>query len=638
MEKRIENMEHSFDNSSKQKTLEYKQIIFADINSNFNQIKKIINQNKSIIIISFDYKTHKKLNDEKIDHEISDKFINDTECQKIQDYVYKFTYWFNENEFSDLLTYREINIGRLYQDELLNFFVRFLKKFKEIKNIINQNKDVEFFADNELFKIINFFTESCKNIGSSSEKIHAFTHEEIKIGLKIGKNQKDIFLDEKKYLKIKNLADKFISNFFRPNVAKGVKTNVLFVEFNTHRFKDLFLKSNKFNSQIFFYGRKRPPFWNFSTLKTIINSRCKIITENFVYDKIVEDNFLDANEYMKKQIFELWKKQTVLEKFFTFEEKTIFELVRTVLVELVENRLSNTLKEIELAHRMFEKVKLDYSVVINEAGFYEQIISALSKEFNVNCIHMQEGYHWDSKEVNQNLTSQGVYLHDAEKLLVWGGIDEKLAIENASISSEKIEIIGAPRYDSFFGLNPKKGEYILLASSADPQPEEVEGLRIHKIEKYLSDILEICKTVSELEEKLVVKLHPSPTQLTNLDEFTLAINSEIKVLSSGEITELLPNAKVLICIGISSSMIEALILNKPVIFIPGIDYNWKNPSLLNMNGCLTSNIKNIGNDLLKVLNNDYLSSETKNASDNYLSKLIDFQGISSEKFYEYLKK
>ena len=31
----------------------------------------------------------------------------------------------------------------------------------------------------------------------------------------------------------------------------------------------------------------------------------------------------------------------------------------------------------------------------------------------------------------------------------------------------------------------------------DPQPEEIEGLRIHKIENYLSDILKICKVASE---------------------------------------------------------------------------------------------------------------------------------------------
>ena len=468
--------------------------------------------------------------------------------------------------------------------------------------------------------------------------MHAFTHDEIKIGLKIGKSQKNIFLDEKRYLKLRNFMDRVINNFFTPKISNDKKTNIMFVEYNTDRFKDLFLTSKENNSNIFFYGRKRPPFWNFSTLKTIINSKCRIITENFIYDKMVEEKYLEADRHMKNQISKLWKKQDMFDRFFSFEEKTIFELIKPVLIELIENRLSSTLKEIELAYRMFEKVNIDYSVVINEVGFYEQIISSLSKEFNIKCVHMQEGYHWDSKEVNQNLTSQGVFLHNAEKLLVWGNVDKKLAIENASILPEKIEIIGAPRYDSFFGSKPKRGEYILLASSADPQPEEIEGLRIHKIENYLSDILKICKVVSKLDERLVVKLHPSPTQLTNLEQLTRKINSEIKVLASGDITELLPNAKILICIGISSVMIEALILNKPVIFIPGIDYNWKNPSLLNMNGCLSSNIKNIRNDLLRILNDDYNSSEMKKASEEYLSKLINYQGYSSKKFYELMNQ
>tara|TARA_B110000467_G_scaffold72457_1_gene65763 strand:+ start:531 stop:2426 length:1896 start_codon:yes stop_codon:yes gene_type:complete len=631
-------MEHVDVQYSEQNQSTDKEIIFVDINSNFNQIKKKINQNKNILIISFDYKSHKKLNDEKIKHEISDEFINDVECNNIQDHVYKFTYWFHENEFSDLLMHKGVNIARLYQDELLNFFVRFLKKFKEVENIFSKNQETVFFADNELYKIINFFTKSCTRIEHTNEKLHAFTHEEIKIGLKIGKNQKNIFINEKQYLKFKNIIDQLINNFFKPKKIQQEKSNILFVEYNTDRFKELFLKSREYNSQIFFYGRKRPPFWNFSTLKTIINSKCKIITEKFIYDQTTETNYFKNKEYMENQISELWKKDTILKKFFIFEEKTIFQLIKPVLIELIENRLAHTIKEIELAHRMFEKIKINYSVVINEVGFYEQIISALSKKFNVKCIHMQEGYHWDVKEVNQNLTSQGVYLHDAEKLLVWGNIDRELAIDNAFIPSEKIEIIGAPRYDDLFSLKSKKDDYILLASSADPQPEEVEGLRVQKIEKYLSDILKICQVVSELEEKLVVKLHPSPTQLSNLDELTNKINPEINILSSGDITELLPNAKILICVGISSTMIEAIILGKPVIFIPGIDYNWKNPSVVELNGCLTSNIKNIKDDILKILHNEKTYLEIQNSSNNYLRKLIDFQGDSSKKFYEFLKK
>jgi len=631
-------MEKLLNKSSEKKELGQNEIIFVDVNSNFHEIKKRVTQNDDILVISFDYNSHIKLKDEAIDHKISDEYINDNECKKIQNHVYRFTYWYNEKEFSDLLMFKGVNIGRLYQDELLNFFVRFLKRFKEIKNIFYLNQGVTFLADNELFRIINFFTSSCVNIYNSEEKIHNFTHDEIKIGLKIGKNEKVIFLNEKKYLRFKNYLDKLVTNFFKPKPIKDDKKNILFVEYNTDRFEELFLKSKEYKSQVFFYGRKRPPFWNFSTLKTIINSKCKIITESYISDHIFEANFLKANQIMEKQINELLKKYSIFEEFFIFEEEKIFELIKPTLVELIQNRLTNTLKEIELIHRMFEKIQIDYSIVINEIGFYEQIISALSKKFNVKCIHMQEGFHWDSKEVYQRLISAGVYLHDAEKLLVWGDIDKKLAIENAHVASEKIEIIGAPRYDKLFGTGKIDGDYILLASSADPQPEEVEGLRIPKIENYLFDIIETCKIVSELKEKLVIKLHPSPTQLTNLEKHTNKINSNIQVFSSGEIIDLLPKAKILICIGVSTTMIEAVILKKPVIFIPGIDYNYKNPTIITANGCIKSDIKNLKTDILKMLKNVEYSKGIMQGSENYLSELIHFQGKSSDRFYKFLEK
>ena len=83
-------------------------------------------------------------------------------------------------------------------------------------------------------------------------------------------------------------------------------------------------------------------------------------------------------------------------------------------------------------------MNFDYSVIINESGFSEQIISSLSKKYQIPCIHMQEGFHWDSIGAKENLSSQGVFLEDAEKLAVWGEIDKKLAIEIGKISPEKI--------------------------------------------------------------------------------------------------------------------------------------------------------------------------------------------------------
>jgi len=614
----------------------HSRILLVDSTSNFDKIKNIFDKENDISIISFDYKSHKKLENKNIPHQLSDEYITDSQCKLLQEYVYKFSYWYLEKHFSNFLEYHGINLGRLYLDELLNFFVRFLKKFKEIEIIFSVNDRKEFLAQNELFDIVKFFTNSVSNIQKSIKKAHLFTHEEIRINLKIPGYDKNIFLNKNIYLKLKNSSDFLTSNVFRPQIRNSTKINVLFAEYNTERYKELFLKSKKFNTQIFFYGRRRPPFWNISTLKTIIKSRCKIITNKFIDDKVSKANEDIGIQKMQKQISDLWKNDLALEKFFTFEGFGILKLIKPTLVELIENRLSYTIHEIELVNRMFQKFRFDFTVIVNESGFSEQIISHLSKTHNIKCIHMQEGFHWDSLGANENLTSQGVYLHDADKLAVWGDIDKVLSINNGRISSNKVSIIGAPRYDNLFKTKKKSGSYILLASSADPQPEEVEGLRTKKIEKYLTDILQISKTVIELEEELVIKLHPSTTQLMDIVELAPKISPRIRVVSHGEITSLLPSAKLLISIGLSSAIIEALILKKPVILVPGIDYNWENPSIVNEKGCLISNLDEL-KQLLKIIimNKNYFNQHE--SFQKYLSKLISFNGDASEEFYKLLR-
>ena len=612
-------------------------IILVDSTSNFENIKNFFKKENNLSIISFDYKSHKKLENGNIPHQISDDYITDLQCKTIQDYVYKFTYWYFEKDFSKFLEYREINLGRLFQDELLNFFVRFLKKFKEIEIIFASNQNKEFLAENELFDIIQFFTNSTLNLQKSTKKFHSFPHEEMRVNLKIAGYEKSLFLSRDRYLKLKKLSDFLINNMFNPKITDNTKTKILFAEYNTERYKELFLKSKKFNAEIFFYGKRRPAFWNGSTLKTIRNSKCKIITNHLIYDNVAKHEEKLGIKKMRTQLSELWKKNSSLEKFFTFGDFEVFTLIKPVLVELIENRLSHTIHEIELVNRMFQKIRFDFSVIINELGFSEQIISCLSKTHKVKCIHMQEGFHWDTIAAHANLTSQGAYLHDADTLAVWGDIDRSISIENGGIPSNKVKIIGAPRYDNLFNSETKKQDYILLASSGDPQPEEVNGIRINKIEEYLTDILQISKIVRELDEEVFIKLHPSPTQLMDLVELGKKIDPKITIVSHGEITSLLPSAKLVISIGMSSAIIEALILKKPVIFIPGIDYNWGDPSIINEKGCLISSISELKDDLKGVLNNTKLYAEQQNSSRKYLSKLISHHGNASDEFYKYLK-
>ena len=616
--------------------LQSENILLIDSTFDFDNIHKIIDE-QGISIITFDYKSHKILEKQNINHKLSDDYISDLDCKNIQEYVYKFSYWYSHEKFYDFLKHETINIGRLYLDETLNYFVRFLKKFKEIESIFNLNPKKKFLADNELFDIIKFFTNSVKNNYSSKPNVYSFTHDEIRVDLKLSKFQKSVFVNKTFYLKLKNFIDIFTSSITTPEKISNSSTNILFAEFNTERFSHLFLESKKFNTQIFFYGRRRPAFWNFSTFKTIINSKCKIITQKTLENNELEKNksvmIKDASEKLSK----LWEQNQSLEEFFMFNGYPIFKLIKPVFIRLIEKNIPHIFHEIELVKTMFQNFKFDYSVIINESGFSEQIIAAMSKIFGIKCIHLQEGFHQDSQGVINNLISQGVFLHDSIRLDAWGEVDKELAMKYGGVSSEKINIVGAPRYDTLFNSKNFSEEYIVLASSADPQPEEVEGLRIKKINKYLNDILEISKTISELNEKTIIKLHPSSTQLFDIVELAPKLNSKISVVNHGEISSLLPSAKLLISIGLTSAIIEALILKKPVILIPGIDYNWGSSSLETENGCLISTPEKIKQDLKQILaDKNYFVRNT--SFQKYLSKLIHHNGNASKIFYESLRK
>jgi len=609
-------------------------ILLIDSSFDFNNLKKIINK-KNIRVITFDYKSHTILENQSISHELSEDYLTDKQYQQAQEYVYKFSYWYTNEKFSNFLEHDQINIGRLYIDEMINFFVRFLKKFKEIEAIFKANPNKNFYADNELFQITKFFTNYVKNEFPSKLNSYSFTHDEIRLDLKISKFQKSFFINKTLYLKIKSLIDNITTTIVKPRQYSDSNIGILFAEFNTERFKDLFLESKKFNTQIFFYGRRRPAFWNMSTFKTMIDSKCKIITDKNLEDQNFEKNKSASIKIAYDKLSKLWDKNQDLEEFFTFDSHPIFKLIKPTLISLIEKNIPHIFHEIELVKTMFQSYKFDYSVIINESGFSEQIIAALSKNFGIKCIHLQEGFHPDSKGVIQNLTSQGVFLHDAEMLNVWGEVDKDLAIKFGNIPPEKINIIGAPRYDSLFNSKKSPGKYIVIASSADPQPEEVEGLRIKKITKYLQNILETSKIISELDEEIIIKLHPSPTQLLDIVNLAPKLNSKISVITKGEISSLLPSAKLLISIGLSSVIIEALILKIPVILIPGIDYNWGLSSIENEKGCIISNLEKIKHDTTQILKNKNFFYENKSFQ-NYLTKLIHFEGASSKIFYQSL--
>ena len=93
-----------------------KLVVLFDSILDFDDLDAMIGNNK-LKIISFDYDTHKLLNDKKINHEVSDSYLSQEDLRTIQKTAYSVSEWFNADIASKYISYKKVNVGSLIQDE-----------------------------------------------------------------------------------------------------------------------------------------------------------------------------------------------------------------------------------------------------------------------------------------------------------------------------------------------------------------------------------------------------------------------------------------------------------------------------------------------------------------------------------------
>ena len=147
---------------------EPEKIIFVDNLTSIDEIETFSNQS-NVKIISFDYTSHIKLTEKNIQHEISEIYlIQDT--KKLQKQCFEFLNWHNLDIIKKNISFLNINISKLYNDQLIHVIVKIIKKFSEIKVIINKFPNLKYFASGDLLLIGKLWTESINEI-PNSEKV-----------------------------------------------------------------------------------------------------------------------------------------------------------------------------------------------------------------------------------------------------------------------------------------------------------------------------------------------------------------------------------------------------------------------------------------------------------------------------------
>ena len=615
-----------------------KQVICVDVSIKIETVKEFLIKNPNVKIISFDYESHNILKKERITHEISENFLKGNNFDYIQKQVYEKVKWYNETLAKKYLTYEGINLGKLVHDETHSFLIPIFKKFHEILNIYNTYPDHFFTSSYELYKLISILTKQTNKINSADEIPLKFAHDKVRLNIKIGHKHSIIVIPHSFYQKIKRVLDLFLHVNFNVNKKTTNKQHsTLFVEFDPIKFSDFILESKKAHTEKIFFGRRRPPVFNLKTFSLFKKTNSKIITHFSLKNK---NFFSDTNQKLeiKNNIKSLWSEEVFLNSFFSINKISIWAVIKPYFLELLEDRLDNLLYEIELVKNMFQEYEFNKILLLSEIGFTEQIIGHFARKSSIPIFLLQHGCYYETAQKGLVTDSQGVFPSNSDKFLVWGESTKQNAVTYGEIPEEKIEALGCVRFDNLQFKNSSNNDYILFAITG-PEPEFIHGLSTKNIEEYVDTITKICEIVNQTGKKLIIKLHPSPDAL-NVKDIVNKIDSQITVITSGNIGTLIPSCSALIVLELTTSIIEAQLHHKPVIFVETINYD----SLLGRPEVLTSEsveitlIEELENTLKKLFNDDKFRKKSIQNYQKFITNYITNLGSACNKTWSFITK
>ena len=606
-----------------------KKIIFVDNLTSINEIQTFSNQS-DVKIISFDYASHIKLTEKNIQHEISEIYLTQ-DTKKLQKQCFEFSNWYDLDVIKNNISFLNINICKLYNDQLINPIVKILKKFSEIKSIINKFTNLEYFASGDLLLIGKLLIKSVNEIPNSKEDIFYF--DKVEIGTNIGKKNIKISIPNSSYKKIKNISEKLLKFTLENNNLS--KKNTLIVELNTKTFKNLFLESKNHNKNILYYGRRRPGIWDLESFKIIKNSQCKIITSDII-DNVTLKKYKKNILELKEKFLIILEQSKELNNFFTIDNVSIISVISPMIKLLIIDRLDEIVFEIILAKQMFENFDIDSVIVISEIGMTEQIIIQLANQKKIPILHLQEGLHIDTQEAFENSKSQGAFLESADKYLAWGKFSKENEVTIGKVSPENVIELGSPRFSELKYSDNKNSEEFILLATMPPQIEEINGINVKNLEKYLNSILKICEIISKHKMKLVIKLHPT-FDILNISENIKEKFPNVQVIEKGDIDALIRKCSSLIVTGFSTVIVQGQILQKPIISIPLIDYNWGKPSVYTENSCLLIKLEELGLNLKKIHNDPIFKKQIIENGNKFLKNCLKNKDDSSKMIWNYIK-
>ena len=512
-------------------------------------------------IITLDFESHFLLLRKNIEHETSDKYIDEEQIIKIQEESYRLSSWYLENKINPILEYDGINIGELFY---LEFYYKLLSVFWDLtnlRNIVKKYPDAKFIIPSKLESSIHLFTTSYELL---EEKISNkdILDPEYEVPLNLFFIKIPVKLSKRKMQQI-NMIFEIFSKYILNNKIKYNKKTILIINLSTMRWKSLFLGlSDKF--QLVKHDPVLPSMWNLKSF--LILKKSKTIIENISNHFFLKtDNPINSDmliiENKQKQIFE---NNEFFNNFFKFDNKSFWNVIENYFHSITKNKIYELIKYDKFLTNMFDKYNFSCIIVYNEIELPEIVSIKIAKKHKIPVVLLQHGINSFNHPIQQNFTR--ILGNYSDHFLVWGEYDKKFAITNNQYNTNIVNA-GSLFYDDWLPHTPKNNEFYILIAPISPDDEEFAKFLPSNIkENYLKIIRKICQIIGKYNKKIIIKLHHDQYCFEDLAIDDLGI--DVDVVRTGELKPMLENCELLITVGLTTAILEASILDKPSIFIP----------------------------------------------------------------------
>ena len=621
-----------------------KKIIFVSKSINdYNTIKT--NNSK---IFTFDYISHKKLQELGISHHIAENVLDYDERVSIFNIAKNFQNWHNEPLLKKI-ELKEVNLlGLLDGIELHSLIIEKLIVFFMIKKILEIEKPDSIECSNQIKNMILLIEKNnLINIKiNSKEKKGELLWDSINIKHNFMGIPISIKISRTKYHKLKNILDKTVGSIFGLwfNFKNKSKKTILILEMYPPVYKDLFQSLNKKDINLIIINQRRPVTYDLESIKILRKSNCKLISKKDLFGKKDLKEIEESKQIFYEKIFNFWEDPN-LNKIFKNNDLEFWAIIKNDLKEVFIKRINEYVESIFFAKKIFSKINISCILSLYDIGETEKVFLE-SKNENCKSFLLEHGF---SLFFNDSKTFATLRSYDTfrDNIVVWSSQQKQFLISNYKIDSNKIFDIGSPRHDSLIKIKEKKKKKETIQVLIAPTPiVTLQGFDTSDIhEKFENVIIKLCKIFENLENvKMVFKLHPSQSGHNNeIKQIIQKYSKKIPIYLLNPISELIQESDVVITItpegwSPSTIILESMILQKPVMNIV-LDEKMYEFDYIKQGAIIAiPHSADLKNEIKQILFDQELKKELLINSRIFVKKFLKNPGLASKKLADLMKE